>query len=170
MKFKGLSRAANRAMGYLESMVNREGGVGYTSPDSTHAKGYFTMTGGGLLSLQMFGKGNTSKARRAAKYIEENTRFNYNGAESDLYGHYYEAQAMMNRGGVQWRKYNELFRDQVLKNQNADGSWKSPNGGQTGGIRAVAPAFVGNIHYRTCLCILMLEVYYRFLPGTGSAN
>ena len=24
-----------------------------------------------------------------------------------------------------------------------------------------------NEHYRTCLCILLLEVYYRFLPGTG---
>jgi hypothetical protein len=25
-----------------------------------------------------------------------------------------------------------------------------------------------NPHYQTCLATLMLEVYYRFLPGTGS--
>ena len=167
LEFKGLKRAAGRAMDYMESMVNKEGGVGYSSPDGTHAKGYFSMSGGGLLSLQMFGKGTSSAARRIAKYIEENTKLNYNGPESDLYGHYYEAQAMMNRGGAQWRKYNEMFRDQLLQNQNPDGSWKAPNGGNNG-IRAVGAEFVNNAHYRTALATLMLEVYYRFLPGTGA--
>jgi hypothetical protein len=168
LEFKGLPRAARRAMSYMESMVSPSGGVGYSSPGQTHAQGYFTMTGGGLLSLQMFGKGSSAAARRAAKYIEENTKFNYNGPESDLYGHYYEAQAMLNRGGEQWKKYNAIFRDQVLQNQNPDGSWKAPNGGNKGGIRAVGAEFVDNVHYRTALCTLMLEVYYRFLPGTGA--
>ncbi|HSP43327.1 MAG TPA: prenyltransferase/squalene oxidase repeat-containing protein [Luteolibacter sp.] len=168
LQFKGLPRAAGRAMDYMETMVNKEGGVGYNSAGNTHAKGYFSMTGGGLLSLQMFGKGSGSAARRAAKYIEENTRLNYNGPESDLYGHYYEAQAMMNRGGAQWRKYNEIFRDQLLQNQNPDGSWKAPNGGNKNGIRAVGAEFVDNVHYRTALATLTLEVYYRFLPGTGA--
>ncbi|NIP93703.1 MAG: hypothetical protein GWO24_09680, partial [Akkermansiaceae bacterium] len=40
-----------------------------------------------------------------------------------------------------------------------------------GDIIAVAPAFKGGgdvaLHYRTCLSALTLEVYYRFLPGTG---
>ena len=74
---------------------------------------------------------------------------------------------MMNRGGVQWKKYNAIFRDQVLKNQNKDGSWRKP-GGKNKKIRAVGAQFVNDVHYRTCLCILMLEVYYRFLPGTGA--
>jgi hypothetical protein len=85
---------------------------------------------------------------------------------ADLYGHYYEAQAMMNRGGEQWKWYNDMFRDQLLKNQNTDGSWPPPGGKD--GMRAVAPQFVSNVHYRTCLNTLMLEVYYRFLPGTGA--
>jgi hypothetical protein len=169
LEFKGLSKAKNRAKNYFESMVNKDGGVGYSSPDSTHAQGYFTMSGGGLLSLQMF-EGSSSVMRRISKYIEDNTKFNYNGPESDLYGHYYEAQAMMNRGGAQWRKYNEIFRDQVLQNQNSDGSWKAPNGGSQAGIRAVGATFVENTHYRTALCTLMLEVYYRFLPGTAAGN
>jgi hypothetical protein len=164
-----MSKAKNRAKEYFESMVNKDGGVGYSSPNSTHAKGYFTMSGGGLLSLQMF-DGSNSVMRRIAKYIEDNTKFNYNGPESDLYGHYYEAQAMMNRGGAQWRKYNEIFRDQVLQNQNPDGSWKAPNGGNKASIRAVGAVFVENTHYRTALCTLMLEVYYRFLPGTAAGN
>jgi hypothetical protein len=167
LEFKGLERASRRAMDYMESMVNQDGGVGYNSPTSTHTNGYFSMSGGGLLSLQMFDKGSSLTARRIAGYIEKNTRFEYNGPYSDLYGHYYEAQAMLNRGGAQWRKYNDIFRDQVLKNQNPDGSWKAPNQGTQNGIRAVGAEFVGNAHYRTALCTLMLEVYYRFLPGTG---
>jgi len=170
LEFKGLNRAANRAMTYMESMVNSDGGVGYRSPGQTHAKGYFTMTGGGLLSLQMFGKGTSAAARRAASYIGKNTRFEYHSIHSDLYGHYYEAQAMLNRGGAQWRNYNAIFRDQLLQSQNPDGSWPAPNKGQQQGIRAVgAQQMFTNVHYRTALCTLMLEVYYRYLPGTGAA-
>ena len=72
---------------------------------------------------------------------------------------------MMNRGGDQWKKYNEMFRDQILNNQNPDGSWKEPGGGKK--PNAAGGTYVSNVHYRNCLCTLMLEVYYRFLPGTG---
>jgi hypothetical protein len=62
---------------------------------------------------------------------------------------------MMNRGGEEWKHYNGLMRDEVLKNQKPDGTWH-------GGAGHGAGAF-----YHTALCTLMLEVYYRFLPGTG---
>jgi hypothetical protein len=72
---------------------------------------------------------------------------------------------MMNRGGNEWKKYNDLMRDEVLKNQNADGTWKDiGNGAGVGG------ALRGNGQaqfYRNCLATLMLEVYYRFLPSSG---
>ena len=60
------------------------------------------------------------------KYIKENTKFDWNTEDSDLYGHYYESQAMMQAGGDDWKFYNDLFRDQFLNNQNPDGSWKAP--------------------------------------------
>ena len=116
--------------------------------------------------MQMWEKGTRAAARAGAKYIDKNTKFDFNTRFADLYGHYYESQAMMNRGGEQWKRYNALFRDQLLKNQNPDGSWKVPGGGQP--LRAVAATYTGDAHYRTCLCILMLETYYRFLPGTGA--
>jgi len=165
IEFKGLTRSANRGLEYTEKLQNAQGGFGYNSPNANHAKGYFSLTGAGVLSLQMWGKGNQSAVRKGAKYIEDNTKFDYNTEFADLYGHYYEAQAMMNRGGQQWKKYNEIFRDQLLKNQNPNGSWKAPGGGKS--VRAAGATYVTNEHYRTCLNILMLEVYYRFLPGTG---
>jgi hypothetical protein len=167
LEFKGLKRALDKGVDYMESLQCRDGGFAYSRPEETpHAEGYRTMTGGGVLSLQMGGKGSSSAVRKGAKYIEDHSKFDYNTQYSDLYGHYYEAQAMMNRGGSQWQKYNAMFRDQLLNNQNADGSWKAPGGGQK--IRGVATSYVSNAHYRTCLNILMLEVYYRFLPGTGA--
>jgi hypothetical protein len=59
--------------------------------------------------------------------------------------------------------YNNLFRDQILGNQAADGSWNDPGiGGELSGSGR------GKV-YRTCLATLMLEVYYRFL-NTGGGN
>lgn len=172
LEFKGLTRAMSKAMDFVDDMSCSDGGFAYAhANEQPHAPGgYRTMTGGGVLSLQMGDKGSLSTARRGITYIAKNTKFEYDNIYSDLYGHYYEVQAMMNRGGKDWRDYNAIFRDQVLKSQNADGSWKAPNNGSSSGIRAVGPEFVDNIHYRTCLCTLMLEVYYRFLPGTGAGT
>jgi hypothetical protein len=112
----------------------------------------------------MWGKGGRSEVRKGAKYIVENTKLDYNGNDSDLYCHYYESQAMMQMGGEDWKFYNNLFRDQILNNQDTDGSWKQP-----GNARDLVGE-EGKV-YRTALCTLMLEVYYRFLSsGGGSAR
>lgn len=78
---------------------------------------------------------------------------------------------MLNRGGEQWRKYNEMIGDQLIKNQDADGSFKPVNSKKRGSVRANgSPGYTTNTHYRTCLVLLMLESYYRFLPATGAAR
>jgi hypothetical protein len=172
IQFEGLDRAARRGVEYLESLQGESGGFGYKTRAAGaggHGGNYFTMTGGCVLSLQLWGKSNSTAVRNGAKYIEDNTKFDYEGEFCDLYGHYYEIQVMMNRGGGQWRNYNELVRDQLLKNQADDGSWKPVNT-KGGKIRAVAPQFTSNTHYRSCLVMLMLESYYRFLPATGAAR
>ena len=99
------------------------------------------------------------------KKADATGKFDYNSEFCDLYGHYYESQAMMQRGGDEWKQYNDLFRDQLLQNQDADGSWKTPGGGKK--PRATAASWQGDKLYRTCLCTLMMEVYYRFLNVGG---
>jgi hypothetical protein len=169
LEFTGLVKSVKKSLAYVASLQCRDGGFAYVKADeSPHAEGYRTMTGGGVLCLQLWAKGALPAARKGSEYIATHTRFDYNTGFSDLYGHYYEAQAMMNRGGKAWRSYNAIFRDQLLNNQNPDGSWKVPGGGAK--IRAVAPQFTTNAHYRTCLNTLMLEVYYRFLPGTSAVD
>jgi prenyltransferase beta subunit len=160
IQFKGMKTCVDRGLDYLKSCQNETGGFGYSNKSNAgHGGAYFGLTGVGMLSLQMWGKENNREVRRAAKYITENSRFDYNGKDSNLYAHYYESQAMMRSGGKDWQHYNELFRDQLLHNQDADGSWKSPGDKHAAGE--------GNRIYRTALCTLMLEVYYRFLSSSG---
>lgn len=170
--FDGLDRAANRGVQYMEGMQNANGGFGYRSAGAPAGQDhcYFTMTGGGVLALQLWGRGNTAAVRDGTRYIGENSRFTYDGRYADLLGLYYEAQAMMNRGGESWHNYNAMFRDELLGGQDSDGSWKRPATRADGPVRAVAPRFIQSVHYRTCLAILTLETYYRFLPGTGATR
>ncbi|MFZ9937427.1 MAG: prenyltransferase/squalene oxidase repeat-containing protein [Luteolibacter sp.] len=162
LAFKNMRKAVSRGLEYVEQRQGDSGGFAYTGQANGSGK-YFNLTGAGLLCLQIWNESTGSSARKAAKYLRENTKFKYDEAShaSDLYCHYYEAQAMMNRGGADWRLYNKNFRDEVLAAQESDGSFKLPG---------EAKHQTNRVHYRTCLNILMLEVYYRFLPGTGSAG
>ncbi len=170
IKYKNMSGAINKGLKYLEKCQDSSGGFGYTGPAASGGLEYHTLTGVGMLCHQMWGKGGQSPVKKGADYIKEKSKFDYNTQYCDLYGHYYESQAMMQRGGEDWKFYNGMFRDQVLNNQNDDGSWKVPGGGQK--PRAVAAKWAdGNDEgaiYRTALCTLMLEVYYRFLNAGGS--
>jgi Prenyltransferase and squalene oxidase repeat len=163
IKYKGLKSCADRGLEYLATLQNENGGFGYSGKGANAGgKAYFSLTGVGALCFQMWGQGNKSEAKKGVKYIKENTKFVFNGADSDLYAHYYESQAMMQAGGENWKHYNDLFRDQMLNNQNPDGSFKEP------GFRG--HGIGGNEVYRNALCILMLEVYYRFLNTGGGAR
>lgn len=160
--------AMKSALDYIRESQNGDGGIGY-SGKRYMGIGYSTLTGGGMLAMQMWGKGSDKVVRQGSKYVKKNAKLDYNTEDADLYAHYYYAQAMINRGGADWSFYNKMFRDQILNNQNADGSWKNVGGGDK---VPAAMAYQGNsaqaVHYRTCLATFMLEVYYRFLPATGS--
>lgn len=170
IKYRGLNSAISKGLDFISNCQADHGGIGYSGKTS-HSE-YFTLTGVGMLCYQMWGKGSRTEVKKASKYIMENTRFDYNTEFCDLYGHYYESQAMMNMGGEEWKKYNDLFRDQLLNNQEPDGLWKTPGGGKK--PRAVAPKYLeGSLDakiYRNALCTLMLEVYYRFLNTGGGSK
>jgi len=76
----------------------------------------------------------------------------------------------MNRGGDVWKAYNRAFRDSTLGAQASDGSF-APNGFPgPGGLVNTNGGSINDKIYRQCLATLMLEVYYRFLPGTGEGT
>ena len=158
IKYRGMPASIKKGLDYLVTCQNENGAFGYTGPPPVD-KAHHPLTGVGMLCHQMWDKGNGSNIRKAAKYTLETTTFDYKKSPH-LYAHYYESQAMMQRGGSEWKKYNELFRDQLLNNQEADGSWKVPQGTQ----------HVPNNIMCTCICTLMMEVYYRFLSTGGGGG
>ncbi len=158
IKYKGMNSAVQKGLDYMANCQAESGSFGYTN-----SGGRTALTGVGALCFQMWGKEKSKEARNGVKFIKENFKLDWNTADSDLYSHYYASQAMMQAGGSYWNFYNDLFRDQLLNNQNPDGSWKAPKfvgHGQT----------VENAVYRNTLCILMLEVYYRFLNSSGGSH
>ena len=146
------NKTIGAALDWLEKVQGEDGAIGYRS-SSKQSPG---LTGGGVLAFQMWDKGKSGAARKGVKWIDENSEFAWPAA--NLYYHYYNAQAMINAGGKEWEAYNLRFRDSLLKGQKPDGSWDKGGGGNHGAV---------NVHMATCLATLMLEVYYRFLPGTG---
>ena len=160
LELKNLTRSVRAGLDYTTGLRTPEGTFGYSGP-SMKGDGV-TLGAAGALCFQMWDKSSSKEARGACKFIDENAKFGWNTPDSDLYGHYYAAQCMMNFGGDPWKRYNEKFRDQVLNNQLPDGSFKPA------GFGAFRGTNVFGKHYRACLSILMLEVYYRFLPATGA--
>jgi len=175
IEFKGLNRSSRDGLEYIKVHQVSSGAIAYNKT-KVHDDGT-TLAAAGALCFQMWGKSSNQVARKACKFIDRNMKFDWNGVDSDIYGHYYAAQAMINYGGDYWERYNKLFRDQVLNNQVMEGSDKGmfknvgtklPKGAS---INAKGDRFRDNNMngkvYRTALATLMLEVYYRFLPGTG---
>jgi hypothetical protein len=163
VSLENLNRCARKAMDYVESRQDSHGGFGYAGKGDSHApNGYHTLTGAGTFCLQRWNKEASDSARRGLGYLASKSRFDFNGEDCDLYGHFYEAHAMRYQGGKAWNLHQAMVMPQLIENQEADGSWKVPGGGKK--PNAVAAAFIGNVHYRNCLCILILESYYRIVP------
>ncbi len=147
-KFK---KTIRNAMDYMEKVQGENGAIGYRNDSKRSPQ----LTGGAVLCMQMWGNGNSKAAKDGIEYIRKNTEFEWGKPTANLYYHYYNAQAMMNTGGDEWHWYNNLVRDQVIDAQQDDGSWKQKmNHGPV------------NDHMATCLATMLLEVYYRFLPGS----
>ncbi|MDB4314441.1 terpene cyclase/mutase family protein [bacterium] len=147
-KFKPTAR---EAMKFLKKVQGQNGAIGYRTDHNRSPH----LTGGGVLCMQFWGEGDSDEAEKGIKWIRENSTFEWGKTSSNLYYHYYNAQAMINAGGEDWEWYNNMFQKQLLDAQNDDGSWTQK--------MAHGPI---NQHMATCLATFMLEVYYRFLPAS----
>jgi len=170
LDFANMTRCYKKALDYVERMQLASGAIGYASPALHGGQDGTTLAAVGALCFQIWKSPSNRVARKAIRFMDKEMKFDWNTADSDLYGHYYAVQGMINHGGTAWESYNTLFRDQVLDNQDQNGSFKVVGGGAK--IKAVGASFAGDgghaRHYRTCLATLMLESYYRFLPASNS--
>jgi hypothetical protein len=134
------------------SRGDRNGLAGYKDTDPPSP----AMTAEALFCKQMYGlKRSSPSSREATDYLQMHLP---RMSSPDEYYWYYGTLAMFQYGGEPWQRWNQSLRDTLIrlqrKNGDHAGSWDPA--GQWGSV--------GGRVYSTTLCVLSLEVYYRFLP------
>jgi len=155
----------NRAMQFLDTVYNeRDGTFGYRKAgDRT-----YTLTGVGVLS-KLFWLGRADHTVHEGLKNIESKDLSYSGPDCNLYTWYYDTQACFQAQGGAWDWWNARFQKQLTDIQSADGSWPPTGGKETGSDYATDTLGNGPI-YRTTLCCLMLEVFYRYLPTSQDTS
>jgi hypothetical protein len=145
-------RVLPKVSGFLQRVQANGGGYyGYTHPGSVRN----STTAVGLLCRMYLGREQTNRGLiRGMKNLS-----NWGPNSWDMYYSYYGTMAMHHWGGAQWERWNNDMRKALVDSQeqegDAAGSWPTD--------RSVH-ADTGGRLYTTCLSILTLEVYYRYLP------
>ncbi|HEX8312151.1 MAG TPA: prenyltransferase/squalene oxidase repeat-containing protein [Chthoniobacteraceae bacterium] len=163
----GVDEALDKAMVNLKRVQTPNGNFHYTKPGDRGE--YPGLVGVGVLCTYFW------KQDRGDKVVRQGIDFmldrkhgdlDYKGDNSDLYAWYYNTQAALMYGGSAWTKWNRMFQDQVADNQSPDGSWPPVLAKGAHGAALLQKADDEGPIYRTTLCVLMLEVFYRYMPTT----
>jgi hypothetical protein len=137
--------AIEAAVSYLKRHQHEQYGCfGYTGTED-HAR---SLTGMGLLCLELSGLHGTPETIKAADYVMKTFR-QLRGDQFEFYGNYYNAQGTFQIGGNYWSEYGPWMYETYLKEQNPDGSWDSREAGRI---------------YGTAIMALSFTVPYRQLP------
>ncbi len=160
-----------RAASYLRHSVDpRYGYVRYSHDPSRLSSNYPTLpasTPAGLFAAALLGEDIESNYYKdAVSFTLERapTGYAFRGddafvrrAEGNLYFWYYGSLAMFRLGGYAWDQWNTRMKDTLVNAQDQDGSWKPIS---------IYARYAGDDwrdkSYTTAMCVLTLEVYYRY--------
>ncbi len=138
------------AMRYLDSVQAHDGATyGYQKPGNEPSP-----TAIGLLARMYYGwRRNDPRLIRGVGILET-----LGPSDHDVYFDYYATQVLHHFQGSGWERWNQRLRDYLVatqaKNGHERGSWFFPD----------RHGSLGGRHYTTCMCIMILEVYYRHMP------
>lgn len=133
------------AVAYLKRHQDTERGCfGYSNRDDHNR----SLTGMGLLCLELSGKHGSPETIMAADYVMKSFR-ELPGDQFEFYGNYYNSQGLFQIGGRYWEEYAPWMYATYLGKQEADGSWNSREAGRV---------------YGTAMMVLAFTVPYRQLP------
>ena len=159
LEFKGIDKAMDKAMENMMRVRGPKGGFGYRE-----AQDKLSLSGVGVLAMQMWDpKKYRKEIDQGVEFILDSHPGRHEKPHFNKYGWYYHTQACFQAGGKAWKDWNNYFQDEVVDHQNADGSWTDWG---HHGHGPDANSVEGKV-YSTTLCILMLEIYYRYLQNTG---
>jgi hypothetical protein len=120
-----------------------------------------------LFALALLGEDVTSARHRVSRdYVLERAPDGYRftgeldfvrRARGNPYFWYYGTLAMFRVGGEEWRRWNVALQECLLPAQGSDGAWDPLDP-----YARYARDHGGDKSYTTALCVLSLEVYYRY--------
>ena len=150
----GLDEAMDKAVEYTKKCQDNSGKFAY----KLGGGGKPSLTGTGVLCLQIWKNAKSEEAKKGLEWIVANQAKEWK--DVNVYEWYYHAQACFQATGVSggsgyWRAWNKDFQQIVCGAQASDGHW--PHGKHYHGETAI---------YNTTMTILMLEVYYRYMPSS----
>jgi Prenyltransferase and squalene oxidase repeat len=160
VKVDGVKAALDHAMLNLKRVQDERGNFGYRMPGDRTLP---SLVGVGVFCTYRWKQDKDRTVRDGMEYLLHATEeypVKYANESADLYAWYYNTKACILFGGSAWEKWNRLFRDEIVNHQSPDGSWPPVNTRAPAGELQRKPDGGGPI-YRTCLCILMLEVFYQ---------
>ena len=151
-----------------------------TNPPSSKASTVTVPEASGLsvsvLALQFLGAGHEAQVKKSLAFIGDKRYRAYKKVVADhtqwetdagqcLYGWYYDTQAIFNdqmasrERKARWKRWRAVFEPALKNAQHRDGYW------QTNGHHGIGAHHTAGRVLSTALCILQLEVYYRYLPS-----
>ena len=132
---------------YVKRSQNSNGSFRYTMQGG-HTT--FAMTAAGVTSLYSAGIYEGEQVEKGIEYL---MKFKPNGAQQGgghyFYSNYYAVQAMWHAGGKYWDEWYPLIRDQLVKNQAAEGSWRSSEAGA---------------EFGAAMACIILQIPFNYVP------
>ncbi len=170
-----LQTCMDKAMANLQAFQTKNGQFAYArqrSEQGAFAKpngGRLSMTGVGVLGLQMLGQGRSSPARHGLQVLAQACCDWDQGWGKGLhscptYAWYYITQAKFHASRNIFDHWNKQFRDVFLERQHQEGYWDSPTNFAIPDPQ-LTPETLNHRVYNTTLSALTLMVYIRHLPS-----
>ena len=108
----------------------------------------FALTACGVVAMCSAGMYDSREVREGLRVLPDYKHSLVPNKLHYYYGHYYASQAMYLAGGDHWANYYPPVRDEILRNQRADGSWLDDVGAT----------------YATAMACVVLQMPCEYLP------
>lgn len=137
-----------RAVRYIEISANADGGISYSAASKGSSQP--AISAAACAVLYNAGQYDSAMAERCLAYCRRTIRVTQRGGFGHwFYTHLYLAQAYWQSGGRDWDGYFPALQAELLRSQNADGSWDGDG--------------VGRI-YGTSLALTILTLPFERVP------
>lgn len=151
-------RAIEKAVDYINKSTDNNGQTRYSLTSGGHTS--FALTAAGMSCLNFLGQYDSEKIKKGLDFLHRSLP-GQGGNQSNMgawggwyfYGNYYASLAMYQaREPKYWKAWYPAVRDDLLRNQSPDGSWKNAESATYG------PAF------GTGFALQILQIPSRYLP------